>query len=78
MLVKSYEDDWFRDSIVKYLKMKNMADIELKDDKFLFNELFKKLNNMVEDDRDTEIDSIRRFINTGHNKHKNLEFLQKD
>lgn len=50
MLVKSYEDDWFRDPIVKFLKIKG-KDLALEGDKRVFKELFKFLNELNEDDR---------------------------
>ena len=50
MLVKSYEDSWFREPIVKYLKMKS-KDVALESDKKVFGELFKYLNELDEDDR---------------------------
>jgi hypothetical protein len=50
MLVKSYEDDWFREPIVKFLKLKG-KDLAVESDKKVFKELFKHLNDLSEDDR---------------------------
>lgn len=51
MLVKSYENDWFREPIVNYMKRKD-KDCEFDDDKALFGKLFKRLNELSEDDRE--------------------------
>jgi protoheme ferro-lyase len=47
MLVKSYEEVWFREPIVKYLKLKG-KDVESETDKIVFKILFKYLNDLHE------------------------------
>ena len=47
MLVKSYEEAWFREPIVKYLKLKG-KDVESETDKIVFKSLFKYLNDLHE------------------------------
>lgn len=43
MLVKAHEEDWFRDPIVKYIKQTTQKDLATKENKYVFNELFKYL-----------------------------------
>lgn len=45
MLVKSYENDWFREPIVNYMKKKDPS-CEFDADKALFDKLFKRLNEL--------------------------------
>lgn len=45
MLVKSYEEPWFRGSIISYMKNKDET-CALDNDKVLFAKLFKRLNEM--------------------------------
>lgn len=40
MLVKSHEEEWFRNPIVKYIKQTTQKDLTTKEDKYLFHELF--------------------------------------
>jgi hypothetical protein len=51
MMVKSFEEEWFRDPIVKYLKQTTQKDLTLLEDKIVFNELFLYLDKLDEDDR---------------------------
>jgi hypothetical protein len=52
MLVKSFENDWFREPIVNYMKKKDSS-CEFDNDKTLFAKIFKRLNELSEDDRET-------------------------
>ena len=58
MMVKSFEEDWFRDPIVKYLKQTTQKDLSLLEDKVVFNELFVYLDKLEEDDRESEISKL--------------------
>jgi hypothetical protein len=74
MLVKSYEEAWFREPMVKYMKQKG-KDLACDTDKILFGELFKYLNGLEEDDRDSEIDNLRRYVDTARQLAKRKEGL---
>ena len=58
MMVKSFEEDWFRDPIMKYLKQTTQKDLSLLEDKVVFNELFVYLDKLEEDDRESEISKL--------------------
>lgn len=79
MLVKAHEEDWFRDPIIKYIKQTTQKDLYLKENKYVFNELFKYLENMDEDDRESEISKLERFISisqTIESKNKEMKNLE--
>ena len=74
MLVKSYENDWLRDPIVNYMKKKD-KECQFDDDKTLFGKLFKRLNELSEDERETELDILRRIMDTARQLAKRKEGL---
>ena len=74
MLVKSFEEGWFRQPVLKYIKQKG-KDLDLATDKVLFGELFKYLNTLEEDDRETEVDNLRRYVDTARQLAKRQEGL---
>ena len=74
MLVKSYENDWFREPIVNYMKKKDSS-CQFDVDKALFGKLFKRLNDLSEDDRETQLDILRRLIDTARQLAKRKEGL---
>lgn len=45
------------------MKLKG-KDVEHETDKIVFKGLFKYLNELHEDDRDSELDSLRRYVDT--------------
>ena len=47
----------------------------LVDDKTLFDELFRFLNGELEEDRDIEVDSLRRYVDTARQIAKRQETL---
>lgn len=64
MLVKSYEEQWFRDPIVKYLLKTSGKDLKLADDKTLFGELFSYLGKLDQSDREDQLSSLESYIDT--------------
>lgn len=78
MMVKSFEEEWFRDPIVKYLKQTTQKDLNLHEDKIVFNELFLYLDKLDEDDRESEISKLERFISISksiESKNKEMKHL---
>ena len=61
MLVKSHDEKWFRKPVDNYMKQKG-KDYSYETDKVLFGEVYKYLNKLSEDDRDDEINALRRLV----------------
>ena len=55
MSIKAYEEEWFRDSLVKYVKDTTQKDLVMKQDKVILNEIFLFLNKVEEVDRETQL-----------------------
>ncbi len=64
MLVKCYEENWFRDALIKYCTKVVSKDLKYSDDKMVVQELIKYFDGLNEDKRGIEIENLDNVLST--------------